>query len=300
MDESCSVQSNEATRKCKIESEDDPFTIILHFGFSESTGYSYSQSLDSNSTYVVLCSHNITSLPAEIGLFGQLKNLSLNKNYLTSLPAEIGLLGRLKHLNLNHNQLASLPPEICQLSGLEELELGYNQFTSIPEEIVKLSALKELSLRNNRLTSMSAEIGKLSKLEVILFESNEIKSLPTEIGKMRSLKQLYLNHNQLTSLPVEIGGLSALKTLLVWGNPVQNSFLDVVNGGHINYIRKLFFKQLSWTEQNHYFYSEKIKVIIFTILVIASVQNGTPRHPEAQFYKLPKEILYVIFDFICT
>jgi len=46
------------------------------------------------------------------------------------------------------------------------------------------------------------------------------------------------------------------------------------------------------------FYSLHRKAI-FTVLMIASIRNNIPMHSEAQFYKLPKEILLYIFRLLC-
>jgi len=53
-----------------------------------------------------------------------------------------------------------------------------------------------------------------------------------------------------------------------------------------------------WLKNYILFYSSHRKTM-FTVLMIALIRNNIPMHPEAQFYKLPKEILLYIFQLLC-
>jgi len=55
---------------------------------------------------------------------------------------------------------------------------------------------------------------------------------------------------------------------------------------------------VGWIKKYIMCYSEHRKAI-FTVLIIASTQNNIPMHLEAHFYKLPKEILFYIFQLLC-
>ena len=245
--------------------------------------------------------NEITSLPPEIGKCTTLEILQLNDNHLCSIPPEIGNLRALKELLLHANKLESLPPEIGDLSVLEKLNLGDNYLRTLPEEFWKLGALKLLYLYSNFLTSLSPKIGNLSALNRLYLHDNEFTSLPPEIGKLGSLKWLHVNQNHLTSLPVEIGAMRALEVLDLGENSLTHflpniQFMDKAD--IIEYFRNLYREEMSWSKQTHFLYPLPTKKAIFTLLIIASTQNGNPRHPEALFYKLPKELLYIIFHFI--
>ena len=54
---------------------------------------------------------------------------------------------------------------------------------------------------------------------------------------------------------------------------------------------------LSWSEENHKSYPEKVRKVVFTVMMIVSKKDGIPRHPESRLCKLPKEILYAIISF---
>lgn len=65
-----------------------------------------------------------------------------------------------------------------------------------------------------------------------------------------------------------------------------------------------FIKELSlppiWNPTCHYRFPQHVREQIKTILLIAlRDENGKAYHDEVMFYKLPKEILYVIFRYIC-
>ena len=212
-------------------------------------------------------------------------------------------------------ELISLPVEIGKLTALKHLFLRYNKLTSLPVEIGKLTALTELNLANNQLTSLPSEIGNLVLLkELVLFE-NQLTSLPPEIGKLSLLNNLWLEKNRLISVPPEIIKITRLKHLGIEGNEVLlnelSHLFDEPTLREVGVLGKRFVKEIAacllkhflwkngWSEPNHYFYPKRVKEAIFTTTMIASMKNGNPRHSEAHFYKLPKEILYEIFGFIC-
>lgn len=202
-----------------------------------------------------------------------LKKLDLSKDNLTLIPPEIGIFTALKELDLRENKLTSLPVEIGDLINLECLYLSYNLLKSIPAGISRLVTLKELYLNNNRIRSISAEIGEL-----------------------RLLEKLHLDHNEFTSIPLEFAQLSALKEIYLGNNEYESALIYAVKDYVLEILR---LEKLPWSEQNHRFHPLRTRKSIFTILMIASVKNRIPLHPETSFYKLPREILYTIFRFIC-
>ena len=128
----------------------------------------------------------LLAVPAVIGQFTSLRELSLRGHKLTSLPAEIGQLVSLEELDLRENKLTRLPPEIGQLTSLRDLSLERNQLTSLPAEIGQLISLKGLYLSGNRLTSLPAEVGQLASLRQLDFYDNQLTRLPAVIRELRA------------------------------------------------------------------------------------------------------------------
>ena len=139
-------------------------------------------------------------------LYKETKLKSYNNKIIT-LPSEIGLLSNLRELYLSNNQITTLPPEIGQLSNLQVLSLSYNRITTLPPEIGQLNQLQELWLYNNRITTLPPEIGQLSQLRKLFLDNNQIQSLPSKIGQLNQLQVLSLDRNvrvlpELKHLPI--------------------------------------------------------------------------------------------------
>jgi len=73
-----------------------------------------------------LVSHDIPSIPSEIGNLKELTVLNMPNNKLKSLPKEIGLLTNLRVLNLSKNQLTKLPDELGNCKNLRTLNICEN------------------------------------------------------------------------------------------------------------------------------------------------------------------------------
>ena len=273
---------------------------------------------------LILANNLLTSIPEEIGKLSLLTFLNISKNKLTSIPAEIGKLSLLTFLNISKNKLTSIPAEIGKLRALETLDISENQLTSIPAEIGKLTALETLDISENQLTSIPKDIGNLDLLKMLDLHKNQLSLLPPEIGKLSSLIVLDLKENRLKLIPEEIGQLSLLEELyfsygILWENDVEfplffgqlMSLKQVFKAGDclllkytdksvISHNREKFMLENVWSEKNHYLYNRETRKLIFTLLMITHKKDGIPYHPEAQLYELPKELLYIIFYFICT
>ncbi|MFM1875716.1 MAG: hypothetical protein RL266_1453 [Bacteroidota bacterium] len=81
-------------------------------------------------------------------------DLSLQSPKLTSIPAGVFLFVNLKYLELGFNQIASINPQISKLENLEVLGLSGNKYLkSIAEEVFLLPKLKELHLKDTGLSA---------------------------------------------------------------------------------------------------------------------------------------------------
>ena len=170
---------------------------------------------------------NYTNLPREIGSFKQLETLRLTGHRLTSLPKEIGLCTNLKEIEVMYCSLESLPKEIGNLKKLEKLELEGNKLTSLPKEIGLCKNLRKIDLNDNRIKSLPKDIGNLKKLETIwvdtgLGSGQNLTSIPKEIGLCTNLKEIEFGHNKLTSIPKEIGKLKNLTELDLENNKLTS------------------------------------------------------------------------------
>ncbi|MBS0651271.1 MAG: leucine-rich repeat domain-containing protein [Verrucomicrobia bacterium] len=135
-----------------------------------------------NHVYALDLSHlELEFLPPEIGLFTQLKTLSLRYNSLSSITPQIGNLVQLSHLNVEHNHLKELPPEIGKLLQLSYLNASHNRLQALPREIGNLVRLVQLYLEHNELESLPPEIIKLTRLFQFCVYGNNLRNLPSEI-----------------------------------------------------------------------------------------------------------------------
>ena len=107
-------------------------------------------------------------IPPEISLLTALKRVNLQNQLLEwTLPSEMGLCTNLKELNLTRNfgLRGTVPSEIGQLSKLESLDISMSSFTGgIPSEIGSLSALSKLHTFGNGLSGFPDSICELPAL----------------------------------------------------------------------------------------------------------------------------------------
>jgi len=56
-----------------------------------------------------------------------------------------------------------------------------------------------------------------------------------------------------------------------------------------------------WTPKNHKYHSKQTRSEVVTILLLAQKRNsGEAYHPEAPFWRLPQNVLYLIFHFLVS
>ncbi|CAI5476209.1 unnamed protein product [Closterium sp. Yama58-4] len=129
--------------------------------------------------------------------------LDLSSNRITSLPTEISLMSDLRQLNLANNQLSITLGDVTWsgLPSLEGLYLGFNEITgSIPAEVSDISNLKTLQLQNNSLSdAVPDEIGSLVNLTALDLSNNGFTGdLPESLNALSFLLRLVLANNELT------------------------------------------------------------------------------------------------------
>jgi leucine-rich repeat protein SHOC2 len=159
------------------------------------------------------------------GMLPSLTCLSLGRNPLSSLPADLGLLTQLKELWLDDCQLKGpLPDPILQLTSLEELRLSNNQITSLPETMAdSLPNLRVLSLDRNHLTSVPDRLQDLTHLQTLLLRHNQLTELPAGVPgpQMTALRLLHVSSNLLTTLPDTLAACPQLTHVYANGNQIR-------------------------------------------------------------------------------
>ncbi len=149
-------------------------------------------------TVLDLDNNKLSTLPPQIGAFGNLRTLSLNNNKLRTLPPQIGDLVNLRELWLNNSKLSTLPPQIGALVNLQKLWLVNNKLSTLPPQIGALVNLQSLCLVNNKLRTLPPQIGALGKLRVLDLDNNKFSTLPLQIGALGNLQELWIKKNRFT------------------------------------------------------------------------------------------------------
>jgi Leucine-rich repeat (LRR) protein len=148
------------------------------------------------------------AIPTGIGMFTNLRTLTLVNMFMSSLPPEIGELENLKELHLEDcAELRNLPSEMGKLQQLQQFSLLFcPKLAALPMKVWTLSNLQKLSIATfptaNFGDLLDPEIKQLTKLETL--KISEVNSLPKEIWQLPSLESLDIEAYSVPSLP-EIG-----------------------------------------------------------------------------------------------
>lgn len=159
------------------------------------------------------------SLPEELFLFPQLRELYLEAPALTALPDDIsgwselallqlrapafkGSLAPLFHLpKLSNLKTAETPLHPLRLAiggskaPLRFLTLKDAGLKSLPDEFGELTTIEELHLPGNLLQVLPETFKQLTRLKWINLDSNELKVFPEVLAKLPQLKHLSLDSN---------------------------------------------------------------------------------------------------------
>ncbi|WP_415760380.1 NEL-type E3 ubiquitin ligase domain-containing protein [Pseudomonas sp. LT1P18] len=102
-----------------------------------------------------LSRNQLFDLPSTLGSLGQLKDLSLQHNYLTITPSiqrRLNGLSRLQNLDLRYNRVESL--DVTSMHGLRALRLGHTAIEEWPEGVLDLPGFWKLELNNSAVTAI--------------------------------------------------------------------------------------------------------------------------------------------------
>lgn len=177
-----------------------------------------------------------------------LKELDLYDNEITIIPEEINLLGNLEKLDLSFNKIKSLKPlDGKRLNSLRELYLVSNKIKKMIDfgdfeklEILELGSnrirkikglsngkvtesLKQLWIGKNKITEIVG-LENLVNLKSLSLQSNRLTEI-VNLDTLKNLEQLYLSENDIT----EMKSLNVLINLQVL-DLSYNKKLDKIEG----------------------------------------------------------------------
>ncbi|KAB1223242.1 Receptor-like protein kinase HAIKU2 [Morella rubra] len=146
-------------------------------------------------------------VPAELGDFKKLVNLSLYSNSLTGpLPQKLGSWAQFNYIDVTDNLLnGTIPPDMCKQGTMMELLMLDNNFTGeIPATYANCSTLIRFRVNHNLLSgTVPSGIWGLPNLKIIDITSNNIKGrITSDIKNAEALRTLFVGNNWLSgSLP---------------------------------------------------------------------------------------------------
>ncbi|KAL0392287.1 UNVERIFIED_CONTAM: putative LRR receptor-like serine/threonine-protein kinase [Sesamum radiatum] len=176
------------------------------------------------------------SIPSELGLCSELRNLYLHMNKLTgSIPPELGKLQKLTSMLLWGNSLSgSIPPELSNCSSLVVLDVSANDLSGeIPGDLGKLDVLEQLHLSDNALTgSIPWRLSNCTSLIALQLDKNQLSGpIPGQIGELKNLQSFFLWGNSVSgTIPPEFGNCTELYALDLSRNKLTGSIPEEVFG----------------------------------------------------------------------
>ncbi|GMS83141.1 hypothetical protein PENTCL1PPCAC_5316, partial [Pristionchus entomophagus] len=174
-----------------------------------------------------LKNHGLKTAPAELAHVAEfLRNLDLSQNKLTTLPAFIGLFQELKQLHLSENLLQSIPDEIGELRKLEVLNISNNRLKELPKTLVGCKVLRTINAANNSLFSFPIVLCHCRELDILDVSTNQITEFPDDIANLM-VSELVANQNQLSRLnSAALTRCERLRTLRVEENCLGKEQFD--------------------------------------------------------------------------
>lgn len=169
-----------------------------------------------SSTFPEMLQETPIDLPASIGQFQYLEEMTLGGKSLKSIPATIGQLENLKSLTLCCPSLAALPEAIGNMTGLESLTIyDCTQLVSIPNGIYELPKLKNLSFFRN---GCQMDLEKLRRLPALerLTVTEPTEEVFRKLKPLSNLKEVtFLPKQVLTQFPDSFYELESLENLRI-------------------------------------------------------------------------------------
>lgn len=143
--------------------------------------------------------------------------LALTFRNLSSIPAGISQFPNLKELYLSGNQIKSISPELFECKNLTILHLDENLLTEIPDNIKNLRALRELNLSQNAIRELPEGMFFLQRMTNLNLSHNPISmyAFPEGIGNYLWLQHLNLFGCSIDCFPGVMSSLENLQEVIV-------------------------------------------------------------------------------------
>ena len=131
-----------------------------------------------------------------------LVSIDLSQNAFTSIPEELALLKNLKQIRLQNCKLKTLPMSMLSLASLQSLDFNNNSLTSfydgqVTRQDIELPNLSYLSLNGNQLTQIPSILKYLPKLQQLHLHMNRISDVKElcrkQFSKLEIVKPLKLH-----------------------------------------------------------------------------------------------------------
>lgn len=111
-----------------------------------------------------------------MSLGGNLQFINISNNKLSSLPNEINLLTNLREICLNCNKFDAIPTCLFACEKLETLLISDNQIKEIDVEgLGRLTKLTILDLGNNNIATVPPELGNLRNIRSLTLDGNAFR-----------------------------------------------------------------------------------------------------------------------------
>ncbi|WP_375561167.1 leucine-rich repeat domain-containing protein [Bernardetia sp. OM2101] len=212
-------------------------------------------------TYLDFSYIELDSLPNEIFLFKNLKELNISRSKIS--VEELNKLTQLKKLEklyIENSNLEEFPSKWLEFENLKELDISNNKLKIFPKELLSFVKLEELNIGNNDISQIPTNLNKLKKLRILKIDNNNLKSVPEKLSNLINLEVLDLHGNSLSSVPTKLDDLKKLHTLKLGYNRFTNfpnviykmkslRKLGISSGNKISYIR---IDKIEGLEQDDY------------------------------------------------
>jgi len=173
------------------------------------------------------------SIPAELFVFPNLKELYLEAPALLDLPSDLSGWSALTVLQLKAPHFRGSLAPVFRLPKLVNLKT-----TETPLHPLKLALggsaapLRFLTLKDAGLKELPLEFGELSSIEEMHLMGNELSELPPTFRELQRLKWLNLDNNKFTRFPQALTELPHLKHLSLDHNDFSDEELARIQRDH--------------------------------------------------------------------
>ena len=164
---------------------------------------------------------DVTSLPDDLALCSQIKEIQIYGTSIQEIPTTIGTLP-IHRLRLEHNPFLETIPNLY--GPIQEIHIANNpSLKQLPETIGQPETLLTASFDNNQLNRIPDSIGDYNHITMLRLQGNQITELPTSIKGLTFSQKIDVSNNPFSTLPPEIGALQNLHSLTLHHLPHLNA-----------------------------------------------------------------------------